>query len=62
MKVTRQWYLDAMRARIGKINWRQVRTDVARFVPAREQEGLRAWSPAFFSQLLDQLAAYLPER
>jgi predicted nucleotidyltransferase component of viral defense system len=62
VKVTRQWYLDAMRKRIGQIDWRQARADVARFVPAREQEGLRAWSTAFFSQLLEQLAAYLPER
>ncbi len=62
IKVTRQWYVDAMRARIGQIDWRQARADVARFVPAREQEGLRVWSVAFFSQLLDQLAGYLPER
>jgi predicted nucleotidyltransferase component of viral defense system len=61
-KVTRQWYLDAMRARIGRIDWRQARADVARFVPAPEQEGLRAWNAAFFSHLLEQLAAYLPER
>ncbi len=62
VKVTRRWYLDAMRVRIGQIDWRAARADVARFVPAREQEGLRAWSAAFFSQLLEQLAAYLPER
>jgi predicted nucleotidyltransferase component of viral defense system len=62
IKVTRQWYLDAMRVRIGQIDWRQARADVARFVPAREQAGLRAWSVAFFVQLLEQLAAYLPER
>jgi hypothetical protein len=44
------------------IDWRQARADVARFVPAREQGGLRAWGAPFFSQLLEQLAAYLPER
>ncbi len=62
IKVTRTWYVDAMRTRIGQIDWRQARSDVARFVPAREQEGLRTWSAGFFSQLLDQLEAYLPER
>lgn len=62
LKVTRQWYLEAMRTRIGQIDWRQARTDVARFVPAREQEGLRAWSAAFFLQMLEQVAVYLPER
>ena len=51
-----------MRARIAQIDWRRARADVARFVPAREQEGLRAWSTAFFAQLIEQLAAYLPER
>jgi hypothetical protein len=35
---------------------------VARFVPAREQEGLRTWRARFFAQLRAQLAAYLPER
>jgi predicted nucleotidyltransferase component of viral defense system len=62
LEVTRQWYLDAMRDRIRRIDWRQARADVARFVPGREQEGLRAWSTALFAQLLEQLAAYLPER
>jgi hypothetical protein len=51
-----------MRARIGQMDWRQARADVARFVPAREQAGLRAWIAAFFAQLLEQLAGYLPER
>ncbi len=50
-----------MRARIDEIDWRQARADVARFVPAAEQDGLRAWSAHFFAQLLAQLEAYLPE-
>jgi predicted nucleotidyltransferase component of viral defense system len=61
IKVTRAWYIDALRARIDQIDWRQARADVARFVPAHEQEGLRVWSARFFAQLLAQLAAYLPE-
>lgn len=61
VEVDRRWYIEAMRARIAEIDWRSARADVARFVPAGEQEGLRAWSKAFFNQLLEQLAAYLPE-
>lgn len=45
----------------ARIDWRQARADVAGFVPAHDQEGLRAWSAAFFSPLLEGLVAYLPE-
>ena len=62
IKVNRQWYLDAMHTRIRQIDWRQARADVARFVPTREQEGLRVWGAPFSPSYSISSAAYLPER
>jgi predicted nucleotidyltransferase component of viral defense system len=60
VEVTRAWYLAALAARIREVDWAQARADVMRFVPAREQEGLRAWGEDFFAQCLARLAEYLP--
>ena len=46
--VTMRWVQDHMEAAIGRIDWAATRADVQRFLPLREQEGLRAWSADFF--------------
>ncbi|MFH1023372.1 MAG: nucleotidyl transferase AbiEii/AbiGii toxin family protein [Planctomycetota bacterium] len=56
VRVTADWYLGAMRARIGGLDWDAARSDVARFLPAREQESLALWKPELFLYHLDQLA------
>ena len=50
---TLPWIQEAMEAVIRRIDWRAARADVQRFLPLREQEGLRTWSMDFF---LNQLA------
>ena len=37
-----------METAIRRIDWTVARADVQRFLPLREQEGLRAWSADFF--------------
>jgi len=51
--VTLRWVRENMDAAIRRIRWTAARDDVQRFLPLREQEGLRAWSADFF---LHQLA------
>ena len=51
--VTMRWVHENMGAAIRRIKWTAARDDVQRFLPLREQEGLRAWSIDFF---LHQLA------
>lgn len=46
--VTMPWVQENMEAAIRRIDWTAARTDVQRFLPLREQEGLRAWSADFF--------------
>ena len=46
--VTMGWVRENMEAAIRRIDWTAARDDVQRFVPLREQEGLRAWSAEFF--------------
>ena len=51
--VTRRWVDENMEAVIRRIDWGTARADIQRFLPLREQAGLRAWSTDFF---LNQLA------
>jgi predicted nucleotidyltransferase component of viral defense system len=51
--VTMPWVQENMEAVIRRIDWHTVRADIQRFLPLREQEGLRTWSTDFF---LNQLA------
>jgi predicted nucleotidyltransferase component of viral defense system len=51
--VTMRWIQKNMKAAIRRIDWAAARADVQRFLPLREQEGLRTWSADFF---LHQLA------
>ena len=45
---TGHWVRENMEATIRRIDWSAARDDVQRFLPLREQEGLRAWSADFF--------------
>jgi predicted nucleotidyltransferase component of viral defense system len=51
--VTPRWVQESMEAAIRRIDWTAARSDVQRFLPLREQEGIRVWSADFF---LHQLA------
>lgn len=59
VQITPVWFVDALRARIDEIDWEEARADVARFVPASEQEGLDLWSRELFLFQVEQLAGYL---
>ena len=48
VEMTPRWVQEHMEAVIRRIDWTAARDDVQRFVPLREQEGLRAWSVDFF--------------
>ena len=53
--VTLPWVQDTMQAVIRRVDWNAARDDVQRFLPLREQEGLRAWGAELFTQLLDRV-------
>jgi len=57
-KMTMRWVQECMSAAIGRIDWAAARNDVQRFLPLREQEGLRAWGAEFF---LYQLARMMDD-
>lgn len=59
ISVTPEWYLAAMRERIGTLDWAAARADVERFLPAREQQSLALWTPEFFHYQLDRLGELL---
>ena len=56
VKVTPEWYQATMKNRIETIDWDKARTDVMRFVVAREQESLALWGPDLFLHQLNRLA------
>lgn len=53
--MTLRWVCENMETAIRRMDWATVRADVQRFLPLREQEGLRAWSADFFLRLLGRM-------
>jgi hypothetical protein len=53
--VDADWYLARMREAIRRIDWSRAVQDVQRFLPLREQEGLRHWNAEFFLYHLDRM-------
>ncbi len=53
--VTADWVRANMEAVIRRIDWDTTRNDVQRFLPLREQEGLRSWNSDFFLQYLARM-------
>lgn len=59
---TGHWVRENMEATIRRIDWSAARDDVQRFLPLREQEGLRAWSADFFLHHLARMNDVFPLR
>jgi len=57
--ITPDWFLAHLAVVIDRIDWREVRADVQRFLPQTEQAGLDAWGRDFFAYQLEQLRLYL---
>lgn len=53
--------LNALRDKIGTIDWRGARSDVQRFLPTKEQEGLQVWSETFFLHQVARMEGYLAD-
>lgn len=60
-EITLAWLLSALRDKIGTIDWRVARSDVQRFLPTKEQEGLQVWSENFFLHQVAQMEGYLAD-
>ena len=60
--VTGHWVRENMEATIRRIDWSAARDDVQRFLPLREQEGLRAWSADFFLHQLARMNDVFPPK
>lgn len=55
VEMTMRWVQGHMAAAISRIDWAAARNDVQRFLPLREQEGIRAWSADFFVHQLARM-------
>lgn len=55
LEVTPDWFFANLGAAIRRVDWKEARSDVRRFVPTGEQPGLDAWSTEFFLYQLEQL-------
>ena len=59
LAITPDWFLEHLAAVIDRIDWKEARADVQRFLPMTEQAGLDAWGKDFFAYQLEQLKRYL---
>jgi len=60
--VNMSWVQENMEAAILRIDWAAARANVQRFLPLREQEGIRAWSEDFFLHHLARIKEGEDER
>ena len=54
-----EWLLQALRAKIERVDWKLARDDLRRFLPLGEQRGLDSWTTGLFLHQLDRMVAYL---
>jgi predicted nucleotidyltransferase component of viral defense system len=59
LAVSADWFLEHLATVINRIDWKEARADVQRFLPMREQAGLDSWGRDFFTYQLGQLQRYL---
>ena len=57
--VSNDWLLQALRAKIERVDWKLARDDVQRFLPLSEQRGLDSWTTGLFLHQVERMAAYL---
>lgn len=55
LTLTADWVHENMAKTIRRIDWDQARNDVQRFLPLREQDGLKVWGTDFFLNHLARL-------
>ena len=59
VEVSNDWLLQALRAKIERVDWKLARDDVQRFLPLSEQRGLDSWTTDLFLHQVERIAAYL---
>lgn len=55
LSIDRTWYIDEMERRIGEMDWKRAKDDVAPFISPQEQGLLNKWSADFFLSALERL-------
>ncbi len=58
-RVTSVWMIQALECAISSIDWAQAISDVQRFLPVKEQTGLRQWDADLFSYHARRLGEYI---
>lgn len=59
IKITSEWYIEALSQKIIQIDWESAKKDVARFLRPRELETLNLWSKDFFLSRVEKIKSYL---
>jgi len=56
LRIDRGWLVQQLGDVINRIDWRQARLDVARFLEAPERRGLEVWGKDFFEEQARRVA------
>ena len=59
LTVTSEWLIECLAATVGDIDWRELGTDIQRFLPNEERTIPEAWSKEFFRSQLEVLGRSL---
>lgn len=55
LSVDRVWYINEMKRRIGEMDWKRAKNDIAPFISPQEQGLLSKWNADFFLSALERL-------
>jgi len=57
--VTKEWFIDSLKKTIREIDWNAAQHDIQRFLPKKEQRGIREWSMDFFLYLTKEMDKFM---
>lgn len=60
--VTPHWLLQELKVKINAIDWKDAKSDIARFLRPRQLSSINVWSKEFFFSRVDKLTDYLQSK
>lgn len=59
IKADKEWFIENLKKRVSKIDWKKAVDDVKRFLKPHEIPSLEVWSVDFFNSRIEKLEQYL---
>ena len=58
-EISHTWLLEHLRKKIQSIDWDVAKSDVAKFIPIKDQHILSSWNKEMYTQVVASMESYL---